>query len=341
MSRTSGYGPTVATVQPPSGHVFRVERRRGAVWYAKYRLPDGRQVQKKIGPAWSERGRPPAGYYTRRQAEDWLRDVLHDARRGTLPGMVRSGVTFADAASEWLRFIREDRERKPSTLVDYESALRAHLLPAFGDHELEAITPDEIERWRRSLTGLANRSKNKLLIQLHGISRRAQTVWALAANPLARVEKHPMRPSGDIPVFSPEEVRAPVRAAASDQDGALFLTAAFTGLRLGQLIALCCLTPGARACRRAAGCHSARRGRSCARGRAHRAAAHIELHHVRSRPRPPRSNDASVLPRASALTPPCPIRWKPSHAIAHTVPGRAGTRDGHRAIARNSCSIVG
>ena len=50
------------------------------VWYAKYRLPDGRQVQRKIGPAWPERGRPPAGHFTKRQAEDWLRDVLDQAR---------------------------------------------------------------------------------------------------------------------------------------------------------------------------------------------------------------------------------------------------------------------
>jgi integrase len=228
----------VAPVQPPSGHVFRVERRRGPVWYAKYRLPDGRQVQKKIGLAWSGRGRPPAGYFTKRQAEDWLRDVLHEARRGTLSGIVPSGVTFADAAAEWLRFIEEDRERKPSTLVDYRSALKAHLLPAFGDRPLESITAEEIEQWRRSLAGLSNRSKNKLLIQLHGIFRRAQIVWNIAVNPLARVEKHPMRPSGDIQVFSPEEVWALVRAAAGEQDRALFLTAAFTGLRMGELLAL-------------------------------------------------------------------------------------------------------
>jgi integrase len=152
--------------------------------------------------------------------------------------MVRTGVTFSDAAAEWLRFIEEDRERKPSTLVDYRSALKAHLLPAFGSMPLEAITAEEIERWRRSLTGLSNRSKNKLLIQRHGIFRRAQIVWALPANPLARVEKHPMRPSGDIQVFAPEEVWALVRAAGSPPDGALFLTAAFTGLRMGELLAL-------------------------------------------------------------------------------------------------------
>jgi len=49
--------------QPISGHVFRTERKREPQWYAKYRLLDGRQVQKRIGPAWSRRGRPSAGYF--------------------------------------------------------------------------------------------------------------------------------------------------------------------------------------------------------------------------------------------------------------------------------------
>jgi Phage integrase, N-terminal SAM-like domain len=109
----------------------------------------------------------------------WLRDVLDEARCATPASMVRIGVTFADAAAVWLRFIEEDRERKPWTLRDYRSALKAHLLPAFGDQPIESITTEEIERWRRVLVGLSTRSKNKLLIQLHGIFRRVQTVRAL------------------------------------------------------------------------------------------------------------------------------------------------------------------
>jgi integrase-like protein len=80
-----------------------------------------------------------------------LREVLDQARRGELPGQVRIGAAFRDAAAEWLRFIEEDRERKPSTLVDYRSALKAHLLPAFGERPLESIEPSDIEEWRRSL----------------------------------------------------------------------------------------------------------------------------------------------------------------------------------------------
>jgi hypothetical protein len=49
---------------------------RGPVWYAKYQLPSGRQVQKKIGPAWSGRGRPPPGYFTKRTVAKYL-VILH------------------------------------------------------------------------------------------------------------------------------------------------------------------------------------------------------------------------------------------------------------------------
>jgi integrase len=59
-----------------------------------------------------------------------------------------------------------------------------------------------------------------------------------ARDPAAEVEKPPLARSGDIDVFSTVEVWALVRAAGSEQDAALFLTAAFTGLRRGELLAL-------------------------------------------------------------------------------------------------------
>ena len=226
-----------AGLQPPSGHVFRVERARGPVWYAKYRLPDGRQVQKKIGAAWTERGRPAAGYFTKRLAEDWLRAVLEEARRGTLIGAVRTGATFEDAAAEWLRYVEHDRGRKPSTIAGYTAIVRSQLLPVFGALPLESITTATIEQWIGSAGGSVS-SRRKSLVLLHGIFRRAKKVWGLAVNPAAEVEKPPLGRSGGIEVFSPEEVHALVRAAASEQDAAIYVTAAFTGLRRGELIAL-------------------------------------------------------------------------------------------------------
>jgi integrase len=231
--------------RPPSGHVFRVDRVRGAQWYAKYRLPDGRQVQKRLGPAWSGRGRPPAGYFTKRLAEDWLRSVLDDARRGELPGMVRTGATFADAAAEYLRYIGEDRGRKASTVEDYRSIINVHLLPQFGEQRLEDITVPAVEAFQARLakrvhrgSRITPRTRNKILNVLHGVFSRAKKVWGLPMNPAADVERHPDRQSGDIEVFSPEEVHALLRAAHDERDAAVYATAAFAGVRMGELRAL-------------------------------------------------------------------------------------------------------
>ena len=226
--------------RPISGHVFRVEGKRRAVWYAKYRLPDGRQVQKRLGPAWTQRGRPPAGYLTKRTAEDWLRDTLDEARRGTLPGMVRTGATFADAAAEWLRYVEHERACKPSTLEDYRQMVRT-LNGTFGSRPVESITRQDLERWTAATTaerGISNRTLQKYLVALNGIFKRAMRVWNLPRNPAAEVERPRLARAANIDVFSGEEVMALVRAAESEQDAAIYLTAAFTGLRQGELLAL-------------------------------------------------------------------------------------------------------
>jgi hypothetical protein len=43
---TSGVVPDARLTGP----VLRAERVRGPVWFVKYRLPDGRQVHRKLGP---------------------------------------------------------------------------------------------------------------------------------------------------------------------------------------------------------------------------------------------------------------------------------------------------
>jgi integrase len=236
-------------VTRPSGFVFRLEKTRGASWWAKYRLPDGTQVKRKIGPAWAGRGRPASGYFTKRLAEDWLHDRLEelrssDAVRPVAGAITRVSVTFAEAAEEYLRFSEEDRGCKPSTVRNYRNAIRVHLLPVFGSMALDEITVQEIERWRAGMTSarvqreLSNKTKNNLLVLMHAIFRRAVKLYGLPANPVAQVDRFRVRSSGDIQVFSPEEVWALVRAAGSEADAAIFLTAAFTGLRRGELLGL-------------------------------------------------------------------------------------------------------
>jgi integrase len=174
---------------------------------------------------------------TKRLAEDWLRGTLDQARHGTSPGMVRTGATFTDTADEYLRHVEHARERKPST-GRYRPMINAHVLPAFGDMPAEDVTAKVIERWIAGFEG-SMRSRSMLLIQRHGILGRATQGYGLSTNAASEVERFQQKASGDIQVFSPEEVWALVRAVGSEQDAALLLAAAFTGLRMGELLALC------------------------------------------------------------------------------------------------------
>jgi integrase len=228
--------------RPVSGHVERRSRKRGDQWYMRYRLPDGRQVQKRLGPASSGNGRPPDGFFTKRSAEAKLREVLADAQRGVLPGMTRIGATVKDAVDEWLRYVEHERGVRGTTVREYRSSAYKHLVPAFGDRKLEAVTTHSIEVWKLHLLAggkLSRRTINKLLTNLNGIFERARRVWALPKNPVADVERLPDRyDPAKFDFYSPEEVRALVRAAESEQDAAIFLVASFAGLRMGEVLAL-------------------------------------------------------------------------------------------------------
>src|SRR4051794_38658465 len=151
------------------------------------------------------------------------------------------GVTFADAAAEWLRYVEHDRKRRPTTVRDYGIVVNGVLNPVFGDAPIEAITSGHIDTFRARLVAegrLSGRTINKYLALIHGILKRAQRVYGLSANAAAGVERQPGRRSGDFEVLSADEVEALARAAASAQDRALFTTAAYAGLRLGELRAL-------------------------------------------------------------------------------------------------------
>jgi integrase len=267
-----------------SGHVRLREGTRGATWYAKYRgpvrLPDGRlaikQIETKIGAAWSGTGRTPAGMYTRRAAQAWLDAKLTDLRRGIGIAVVGDSATFADAAAEWYRHGCHERAWKPSTRRDYRSVLGAHFgvdLDAetgavvekrapFGDMRLEDITTETIERWRANAmtpyiddkgvqrVKLRRRTAIKAVAMLHGIFVRARKPpFNHSSNPAADVEPLRVRyDAGRFEFYSVEEVMALVRAAADEpdakkrpaaqQDAAIYLTAALTGLRLGEVLAL-------------------------------------------------------------------------------------------------------
>jgi integrase len=208
------------------GHI----RQRGKSWVVTFRV-NGEQHWKSFSPR--EHADP------REAAELYLADKLVAIGRREFRAPEK--VTFETAALEWLRHGEHERHLKPSTVRDYKSAVHAHLIPAFGSRWLEDVSARVIEEWRgleMAEGRLPRRTADKMVAILHGIFERARKAYGFPSNPVADVERFPAEYSGRFDFYSPEEVWAIVRKAADEQDGAIFLTAAFTGLRRGEVLAL-------------------------------------------------------------------------------------------------------
>lgn len=220
-----------------SGSLFsRRDSGGGESWYGTW-YAGGRRVKRKIGP---KRPRGSREGLTRAQAERELRRRIEGER-----ATIRSGLDIAAAGELYLEHLEHVLERKPSTLGDYRSILRAHAVPFFAERPLERIGAEDLRRYiaAKKRAGLATKSITNQLIFLHGLFAFAVKRGWLAANPLLGVDR-PRAPDADADIryLELEEVEALLRAVPDDYLGsterALYLTAAMTGLRQGELVAL-------------------------------------------------------------------------------------------------------
>jgi integrase len=119
---------------------------------------------------------------------------------------------------------------------DYRQVLDAYLRPAFGPMAVHDVSAAAIERWHAGFR--RSRTAEKVLMVMRAILGYALRRGWVAENAAQAVDEHPVKYSGDYDLYSREEIEALIRAAASDRDGAIYATAAMTGLRRGELVAL-------------------------------------------------------------------------------------------------------
>jgi integrase len=137
-------------------------------------------------------------------------------------------------------------ERKRTTIADYRGYLRRHLTPFFGDGPTDCVEAAEVERYLHAKrgAGLSAKTVQNHLNFLHGVFAFSIRRGWTTANPVALVERPRSHRSAHrrIRFLQPEELDAVLRAVPADSLGAierpLYLTAAMTGLRQGELLAL-------------------------------------------------------------------------------------------------------
>ena len=209
--------------------------------YGKWRIGD-RQVMRKLGAVRRPGSRKGL---THKQAESSLRTAIST----TTAVPLEERLTLVEVGDRYLEHVDHVLERKPSTVADYGYILRRHLGPFFDAKGIDRITPDEIVAYMaaKARDGLATKTVSNHLNFAHGLfSFAVRRGWA-TNNPVAVVDRPRVSaPNPDIHYLVPEELEALLRAVPDDALGpterALYLTAAMTGLRQGELVALRCAT---------------------------------------------------------------------------------------------------
>src|SRR5262249_13539502 len=137
--------------------------------------------------------------------------------------------------------------RKATTLDNYRAILRAHLLPRFGELMVNRVRKSDIESFMTALTaaGKAERTRSgifKLLSQVF-ITFAERQGWC-EKNPCHSVRRPRVRECSEIRYLSQPDLEALIAAIDVSEepfgstDRAIFLTAAMTGMRQGELLAL-------------------------------------------------------------------------------------------------------
>jgi integrase len=127
---------------------------------------------------------------------------------------------------------------KLSTRTSYESALTVHLLPSLGGIRIGEIVPLHVEILLQAKlkSGLAPKTVRNLIGLLQGIFSLAEDNDLIDRSPVRNKHK-PSAQRREKPTWTANQVRLVIDAVPASHR-ALFATAALTGARLGELLAL-------------------------------------------------------------------------------------------------------
>jgi integrase len=175
-------------------------------------------------------------------AKAWRADAQSALKQGTMSA-ARSPLLHV-AAAAWRAGAEAGSIRnrsgdayKPSAIRGYEQALRLRVLPALGALRVNEVRRAEVQGLvdRLLVAGHNPSTIRNTLLPLRAIFRRALTRGGIAVNPTTGLELPAVRGRRDR-IATPEEAVALL--GALERDRAMWATAMYAGLRLGELMAL-------------------------------------------------------------------------------------------------------
>lgn len=198
-----------------------VQKRNGR-WQARYRGPDRRERS--------------ATFDRKVDAERWLSTQTADVTRGAWVDPALGRMTFREWCKRWERGLHNLR---PTTLALNTGVVRNHLLPRFGDWPLAAIGTTDVKAMVVAdlERGMSSSAVRRHVIVLRGVLASAMAEGRLGRNACEGV-KLPPESTRDMRVLEPAQVRDLADAISPTHYRPLVLTAAYVGLRWGELAGL-------------------------------------------------------------------------------------------------------
>jgi hypothetical protein len=194
-------------------------------WQVRYREP----TTNRLVPA-------ATTFATKREATNWLAAAETDMVRGAWVDPRAGRVDFTTFATAWLRDHPNLRAR---TRENYAGNLRNHIQPVIGALPLNQLSPNVIRRWHAELSRggqLSPSTVAKCYRLVHAILETAVADELIVKNPCL-VRGAAQDRSAERPIATLTEVLS-LAEAVPPRYRALILTATFTGLRSGELLAL-------------------------------------------------------------------------------------------------------
>lgn len=147
-----------------------------------------------------------------------------------------SDLTLRQFAETCWKLLWERKHLKPSTREYYECNLNKHILPALGDMELSSITPMDVEQFVGKLATLNRRTQRNVIGVLQRLLMLAAESDLIVKSPVRRHHR-PESERSSKTAWSAEQLRQILEAVPPEHES-LFVCAALTGLRLGELLGL-------------------------------------------------------------------------------------------------------
>lgn len=211
------------------GYVSQPIRTRGGetVFRIRFRV--------RTAEGWKQKSETLRGVAGRKAA----RAILEQRIRETTPAkLLADQLTLEDFIQAYWRPYLDRKNVKPSTRTNYECALRVHILPVLGEFQLSEIVPLHIENLlqQKLASGLSPKTVLNLVALLQCIFSLAEDNDLIARSPVRRRHK-PVVAKREKPIWTANQVRLILEGVPLPYR-ALFATAALTGARLGELLAL-------------------------------------------------------------------------------------------------------